>query len=276
MNKYNAGGIAPHAADLEIRCGWMMTVLTCYQSRKETVVDSVLNVVAHAQKPDFVFRRNGRVYLNRLERHFSPLLAAEVCTSGVVMLDTPCFEVVWRVLATHSICQFPIHFPTRASPCVITFHLPPDLEAAWAWETIYTQWEKKETASLPALESRVFCKSDRTLIITSRVAVLKRMREALRRKRSQLWMNQNWVLHHVNAPAHSSFLVRNFLTKNKTTVVPQPPYSPDLAPADFFLFPKLKSTLKGCRFDTFDEIQKNSTKELSAIQKETFQSWQKH
>ena len=62
------------------------------------------------------------------------------------------------------------------------------------------------------------------------------------------------------------------------TVVPQPPYSPDLAPADFFLFLKLKFTLKGRRFDTVDEIQKNSTNEF-AIPKEAFQkafqSWQK-
>jgi len=76
------------------------------------------------------------------------------------------------------------------------------------------------------------------------VAVLKRLREAVRRKRPQLWTNQSWVLHHDNAPAHSSFLVRNFLVKNETTVVPQPSYSPNLAPANFFLFPKLKSTLK--------------------------------
>jgi len=69
--------------------------------------------------------------------------------------------------------------------------------------------------------------------------------------------------------------VRNFLAKNETTVVPQPPYSPDLAPADFFLCPKLKSTLKGRCFDTIDEIQKNSTNELFAIPKEAFQSWQK-
>jgi transposase len=69
--------------------------------------------------------------------------------------------------------------------------------------------------------------------------------------------------------------VRNFLAKNETTVVPQPIYSPDLAPADFFLFPKLKYTLKGRRFDTFDEIQKNSTKGLFAIPKEGFQNWQK-
>jgi hypothetical protein len=68
-----------------------------------------------AQKPNFDFRRNGRVYLNRRWRQFSRLLAAEVCASAVVMLDTPCCEVVWRVLATHSIRQFPLHFPSLAS-----------------------------------------------------------------------------------------------------------------------------------------------------------------
>jgi len=102
------------------------------------------------------------------------------------------------------------------------------------------------------------------------VAVLKHLREAICQKRPPLWTNQSWVLHHDDAPAHSSFLVHNFLAKNEMTVVPQPLYSPDLAPVDFFLFPKLKSTLKGCRFDTFDEIQKNLTKELFAILKEAF------
>ena len=82
------------------------------------------NVMAHAQKTDFVFRRNGRVHLNRRGgRQFSRLLAAEVCASAVVMLDTPCSELVWRVLATHSIRQFPLHLSSRASPCAITFQL---------------------------------------------------------------------------------------------------------------------------------------------------------
>jgi len=72
--------------------------------------------MAHAQKPDFVFRRNGRVHLNRPR-------AAEVCASAVVMLDTPCSVVVWRVLVTHFIRQFPLNFPTRATPCAITFQL---------------------------------------------------------------------------------------------------------------------------------------------------------
>jgi hypothetical protein len=79
--------------------------------------------MAHAQKPDLVFRRNGRVHSNRRGRQFSRLLAAEVCASTVVMLDTPCSKVVRRILATHSSRQFPLHFPSRASPCAITFQL---------------------------------------------------------------------------------------------------------------------------------------------------------
>ena len=74
-------------------------------------VDCVWNVMTHAQKLDFVFRRNGRVHLNRRGSQFSRLLAAEVCASVVVMLDTPCCEVVWRLLATHSIRQFPFTTP---------------------------------------------------------------------------------------------------------------------------------------------------------------------
>ena len=56
-------------------------------------------------------------------RQFSRLLAAVVCASAVVTLDTPCSGIVWRVLATHSIRQFLLHFPSRASSCAITFQL---------------------------------------------------------------------------------------------------------------------------------------------------------
>jgi len=45
-------------------------------------------------------------------RQFSRLLTAELCASAEVMLDTPCSEVVWRVLATHCIHQFPNHLPS--------------------------------------------------------------------------------------------------------------------------------------------------------------------
>ena len=94
------------------------------------LLDCVWNVMAHARKPDFVFRRNGRFHLNRQGRQFSRLLAAELCASAVVMLDTPCSEVVWSVLATHSIRQFPLNLPSRTSSCAITFQL--DSTVCWS------------------------------------------------------------------------------------------------------------------------------------------------
>ena len=98
--------------------------LWCYSHfQTSPVVDCVWSVMAHAQKPDFVFLQNRGVHLNRQGRQFSRLLAAEVCTSAVVMLDTACSEVMERVLATHSIRQFPLHFPSHVSSCAITFQL---------------------------------------------------------------------------------------------------------------------------------------------------------
>ena len=89
-------------------------------------VDCFWNVMAHAQKPVFVFRPYGRVHLNRRGRPFSRLLAAEVCASAVLMLDTRRSEVVWRVLATHSFRQFRLYPPPvrRGVPSRFNWTLP--------------------------------------------------------------------------------------------------------------------------------------------------------
>jgi hypothetical protein len=52
-------------------------------------------------------------------------------------------------------------------------------------------------------------------------------------------------------------------------VIPHPPYSPDLAPCDFFLFPKMKLKLKRCRFDTMEEIQAESQRVLDTLTEKT-------
>jgi len=87
------------------------------------------------------------------------------------------------------------------------------------------------------------------------------------------------MLHHDNAPAHASLLIRSYLAKHQTSIVLHSPYSPDLAPADFFLFPRLKTTLKGRRFQTIEEIQEKAIRELRAIKvrafQEAFQQWKK-
>ncbi|UYV65463.1 hypothetical protein LAZ67_3004436 [Cordylochernes scorpioides] len=99
---------------------------------------------------------------------------------------------------------------------------------------------------------------------------MRNLREAICQKHPDLWKNKNWLLHHDNAPAHTSLLVRDFLAKNNTLMMPQPQYFPDLAPCDFFLFPKLKRPMKGRRYATLDEIKTASKEELKKIFKKDF------
>jgi len=109
--------------------------------------------------------------------------------------------------------------------------------------------------------------------------VLAHLRDAVCRKWPELWENQTWMLHHDNASAHALLFIRSYLAKYQTSVVPYLPYSPDLAPAEFFQFPKLKTTLKGCHFQTIEEIQETAIRELHTITEsafqEAFQQWKK-
>ena len=79
--------------------------------------------MAHVQKPDFLFRRNGRVHLNRRGRQFSPLLAAR----GVRISGSNAGYTMFRGSVKSN--GYPLHspvspyFPSRASPCAITFQL---------------------------------------------------------------------------------------------------------------------------------------------------------
>jgi hypothetical protein len=54
-------------------------------------------------------------------------------------------------------------------------------------------------------------------------------------------------------------------------VIPHAPYSPDLAPCDLFLFPKMKLNLKGRQFDTIEEIQAKSLRVLDTVTEKDFQ-----
>jgi transposase len=53
-----------------------------------------------------------------------------------------------------------------------------------------------------------------------------------------------------------AYSVKEFLAKNNMAVVPQPPYSPDLAPFNFFLILKMKIKVKGRTFDTVEEFKR--------------------
>ena len=84
-------------------------------------------------------------------------------------------------------------------------------------------------------------------------------------RRLQLWATGDWQFHHDDGPIHVSHLLQRFLVKHQITLVTQPLDSPYLVSCNFWLFPKLKLSLKGKRFGTIDEIQENMTGQLMVI-----------
>ena len=81
-------------------------------------------------------------------------------------------------------------------------------------------------------------------------------------RRPQLRATGDWQLHPDNAPTHASRLMQNFFAKHQIIQVTQPPYSPDFPLWNFWLLPKLKSPLKGKRFQTVNETQESTTVQL--------------
>jgi hypothetical protein len=82
------------------------------------------------------------------------------------------------------------------------------------------------------------------------------LREKCATKKPELCRHHNWLLHHNNVPAHTPLKTTEFVTNSNVIIVPHPPYSPELVPCDFALFPKLRMKLKGGRFETMSDIQR--------------------
>jgi hypothetical protein len=99
--------------------------------------------------------------------------------------------------------------------------------------------------------------------------VLDRLRRSVLGARPEIAVN--WILHHDNAPCHGALSVREFLASKQISVFPQPPYSPYLAPCDFFLFPNIKHRLKGHHFATVDNIKGAAAEVLNGLTEEDFQ-----
>jgi len=100
------------------------------------------------------------------------------------------------------------------------------------------------------------------------VGALRRFLKAFRAKRPEMAAGE-WFLHWDNAPVHTAKVVRDFLAKNHIQLLEHPPYSPDLAPADFFLFPKLKRELAGITM-TQEEFKKKWEGVLRTLSKDDY------
>ncbi|GFV99942.1 mariner Mos1 transposase [Trichonephila clavipes] len=98
--------------------------------------------------------------------------------------------------------------------------------------------------------------------------VLGNLRERIRKKRPEMWKEKSWIFHQDNAPAHSALSVKRFLAKHSIPVLA----STLLArPCDFYLFPKVKSALKGTRFESVEAVKEKAARVLKELTKDDFQ-----
>ena len=102
------------------------------------------------------------------------------------------------------------------------------------------------------------------------VEVLREFRKRFLGKRPALFKSGQWHFHQDNALVHNSILVTDYLTKMGFKTVPYPSNSPDLASCDFWLFPKLKEKLRGCPYETIEEMKEAVTKVIDTLTQEDF------
>jgi len=127
------------------------------------------------------------------------------------------------------------------------------------WHTANSPRPKKARMSKSKIKSMLICFFDSQGIVHKEFVtpgqtvnqtfyreVLERLRKRVARVRPGI--ERAWMLHHDNAPCHTAVSINEFLAEKNIPVVPQPPYSLDLSPCDFFLFPWLKNHLKGRHF----------------------------
>ena len=90
--------------------------------------------------------------------------------------------------------------------------------------------------------------------------------ERFSRKRQALLKSGQWHFHQENTPVHKSILVTGYLTKMGIKTVRHPHYCPDLAPCDFWLF----SELRGCRYETIEEMKEAVMKVIDKLRQDDF------
>ena len=111
---------------------------------------------------------------------------------------------------------------------------------------------------------------DHTVVYSSFQVVRRHLTNALRKKRPHCEI-ENLIFHQDNAPAHRSedtLMTIDFLGYER---LQHPPYSPDLAPMDFAVFPRLKTELRGCRFESEEELKFAVRSAVRSFEKDWYQ-----
>ncbi len=101
------------------------------------------------------------------------------------------------------------------------------------------------------------------------VLVLQNLRESILHRRGMQYLKV-CSLHMDNASPHTALDTRKFLIQCGMKVIEHPPYSPDLAPSDFWLYPRLKKPLRGKRYENLHSLKEAVCKEIGSISSEEF------
>ncbi|GFX27074.1 histone-lysine N-methyltransferase SETMAR [Trichonephila clavipes] len=96
---------------------------------------------------------------------------------------------------------------------------------------------------------------NRTINSDVYIEQLTKLNNAVEEKRPELTNRKGVVVHHDNARSHTSLVTRQKLLELGWEVLPYPPYSPDLAPYDYFLFRSLQNSLNGKNFNNDDDVK---------------------
>ncbi|UYV72446.1 hypothetical protein LAZ67_9003181 [Cordylochernes scorpioides] len=166
---------------------------------------------------------------------------------------------------------------------------PESKRQSCAWHTKSSPRPKKARISMSRIKRMIivffdirgivhweFVPQGQTVNSAFYLEVLRRLKRRIAHVRTDI--KDTVKLHHDNATSHTAFIITNFLARSNTPVIPHPPYSPDLAPCDFFLFPRFKREMKGKHWETVENIQHHVTTFLRSIPVEefqgAFQAWQ--
>jgi len=98
-----------------------------------------------------------------------------------------------------------------------------------------------------------FLPHGQNITVARYIVTLKKLKRAIRRKRPGLVDDQILLLHD-NARPHSALRTVEAIQKFGWSVLPHPPYSPDLAPSDYHLFGKMKESLRGNQYGSIDDV----------------------
>ena len=155
------------------------------------------------------------------------------------------------------------------------------LQLPWRWferfRNGYESVEDEERSGRPsASKTQENVERVREMIRSNKRLTIKEISDDLNiscvnRKRPEKWAN-HFIRHHDNVPCNTSLQVRQFLSNKNITVCPHPPYSPDLASCEFWLFPKVKMTTRRKGFESIQDIEASTTAQLKTLTKEDFQN----